>query len=261
LRIHYNRFYYHMLGGFVSITVIIPARMGSTRFPGKPLALIAGKTLIQRCCENASLARGVDRVVVATDSEKIAEEAESSSLEAIMTGPDFRTGSDRVAWVAEKLSLGPDDIVVNIQGDQPLCPPAMVEQAIRPLLDDPGLEMATLAVPLEPGEEGDPGKVKVVLDRSGNALYFSRSVIPCPRDEDAEPGYLKHLGIYAFRNSCLQAFGRLPTGILEETEKLEQLRALENGFRISVGITDLDSPSVDAPGDIERIERLLAGSK
>ncbi len=249
------------MGALMSVTVIIPARMGSTRFPGKPLALISGKTLIQRCCESAARAEGVDRVVVATDSKRIAAGARSGGLQAVLTEGEFRTGSDRVAKAATILGLDLDDIVVNIQGDQPLCPPSMVEEAIKPLFEEADLDLSTLAVTLEPGEESDPGKVKVVLDSVGNALYFSRAAIPHPRDRDAASLFLKHLGIYAFRNSSLQAFSLLPTGILEDIEKLEQLRALENGYRIKVAVTDLDSPSVDIPQDIELIERLLAGSE
>ncbi len=242
----------------MSITVIIPVRMESSRFPGKPLALIAGRTLIQRCCEQAARAKGVDRVVVATDSEKIAAEAGSCGLEAVMTAPEFRTGSDRVAWAAAGLNLEPEDIVVNIQGDQPLFPPAIVEDVVAPLLQDPELRMSTLAVPLKPGRETDPGKVKVVLDGSGYALYFSRAPIPFPRDENTRAEYLKHLGVYAFRNSFLQTFSLLPSGVLEEIEKLEQLRALENGYRIRVIRTEDDSPSVDTWEDIAAIEKLLA---
>ncbi len=244
----------------MSVTVIIPVRMGSSRFPGKPLALIAGRTLIQRCCQRAGQARGVDRVVVATDSDEVAQVAGSCGLEAVLTGPDFRTGSDRVAAAAERLGLRGRDIVVNIQGDQPFIPPAIVEETIRPLLEDPELAMSTVATPLKPGEENDPGKVKVVLDRRGNALYFSRAAIPFPRDEGNRPDYLKHLGVYAFRNSFLQIYAGLPTGTLEDLEKLEQLRALENGYAIRVALTREDSPSVDLPSDIEDLERLLAGS-
>ena len=202
----------------------------------------------------------MDRVVVATDSERIVEEARSQGLEHVLTGPEFRTGSDRVAWAAASLGLGPDDIVVNLQGDQPLIPPLVVEQAVGPLLEDPALELSTVAVALPPGQERDPGKVKVVLDRDGFALYFSRSVIPHPRDPGSRPVFLKHLGVYAFRNSFLQTYAGLPTGTLEDIEKLEQLRALENGHRIRVVQTESDSPAVDAPEDIETIERLLADS-
>ena len=243
----------------MSVTVIIPVRMESSRFPGKPLALIAGQTLIQRCCQRARQARGVDRVVVATDSDQVARAARSCGLEVVLTGPDFRTGSDRVAAAATKLGLGSDDIVVNIQGDQPLIPPTIVEETIKPLLDDPELLMSTVAMPMKPGEENDPGKVKVVLDTKGNALYFSRAAIPFPRDKGSRPDYLKHLGVYAYRNSFLQTYSRLPTGILEDLEKLEQLRALENGCTIRVALTREDSPSVDSPQDVADLERLLAG--
>lgn len=242
----------------MSITVFIPARMGSKRFPGKILAPIAGKPLIRRACETASRAAGVDRVVVATDEPEVIEAVEGLGLEAILTGPEHTCGTDRIAEAARNLGLGPEEIAVNFQGDQPLCPPTLIEDAVRPLLEEPELGMATVAIPLTDHQAPDPGKVKIALARNNDALYFSRSPIPHARDAGTHPGYLKHLGVYAFRMSFLQTFAALPKDGLETIEKLEQLRALEHGYPIRVSLTEVDSPSVDSPEDVAEVEAILA---
>jgi 3-deoxy-manno-octulosonate cytidylyltransferase (CMP-KDO synthetase) len=240
------------------VTVIIPARLGSSRFPDKPLAPIAGMSLIERACRTAGQARGVGRVAVATDAPEIARVVEAAGFAAVMTRAGHTTGSDRVAEAARRLGLGPAEIVVNLQGDQPLCPPSLIEAAVQPLRDDPALGLSTAAVPLSPAEAADPAKVKVVLDKDGFALYFSRSPLPYVRDPGTRVAFYKHLGVYAFRMAALQAFTGWPPGVLERAESLEQLRALENGLRIKVVITDHDSPAVDRPEDVALIEALLA---
>jgi len=242
----------------MALTVFIPARMGSRRFPGKPLAPLAGRPLIHWVCLSAQAARGVERVVVATDSAEIKAAVEAFGGQVVMTDPDHPSGSDRVAQAARKMNLGPEELVVNLQGDQPLCPPSLVEETCALLLDDPDLGLATAAVDLAPDEAGDPGRVKVVLGSAGQALYFSRAPIPFPRDQGTPVRFLKHLGVYAFRNSLLQAYARLPQGFLERVEKLEQLRALEHGLRIKVAVVKDDSPAVDSPQDLAAIEPLLA---
>lgn len=245
----------------MSLHVIIPARYGSTRFPGKPLVDIAGKPMIQRVMEQVSLAADVKTVAVATDDERIAKAVESFGGTVLMTPTVLRSGSDRVAAAAALLGLSDDELVVNVQGDQPLLPPEVIDLCARPLRQDPELPMATPVVAItRPEEVTDPNHVKVVMDTDHNALYFSRAPIPHPRDSD-EAVYYKHLGVYIFRKSFLDAFAALPTGHLEQVEKLEQLRMLEAGHRVRCLITDFDSPEVDRPQDARRVARLLAGEE
>jgi len=241
----------------MKVVVIIPARYGSTRFEGKPLALIAGRPMIRWVYEGARAAETVDRVIVATDDERIRDMVIGFGGAAIMTRPDHPSGTDRLAEAAERLGLAPEDVVVNVQGDQPAFDPALISAVVEPLLDDPGLEMSTPIIPTNDRQEiTNPNHVKVVFDGQGRALYFSRAPIPWPREGEGT-FYFKHIGIYGYRASFLRRFVALPPGRLETIEKLEQLRALEHGFRIKVVVTDLDSPEVDTPEDIAKVEAFL----
>ncbi len=241
----------------MALHVIIPARWGSSRFPGKPLVDIAGRPMIQHVMERVSRAQDVETVAVATDDERISEAVEAFGGRAIMTPSELRSGSDRVAAAASILGLGPEDLVANVQGDQPLLPHQVLEQCAAPLLAEPELAMSTPVVAITNQDEiGDPNHVKVVMDAQDNALYFSRLAVPFPRDGD-EATYYKHLGVYLFRGSFLQTFTNLPGGKLEDLEKLEQLRALEHGHRVRCVVTDFDSPEVDRPADAERVAALL----
>lgn len=240
------------------IVGLIPARYGSTRFPGKPLADLWGKPLIQHVFERASASPILERVVVATDDERILECVRGFGGEALMTSPEHTCGTERIAEAAGLLSLSDEDLVVNIQGDQPLLAPEVIEELVRPLLLSSEVSMATVAIPFEnPEELADPNRVKVVLDREGRALYFSRAPIPYFRPPGQAPLYLRHIGLYAYRKEFLDLFVKLPPGDLERTEKLEQLRALENGYPIAVTITRYDCPEVDTPEDLERIRALF----
>ena len=242
----------------MKIVAIIPARYGSKRFPGKPLARIAGKPMIQRVYEQASKTSKLDDVYVATDDKRIMVCVEDFGGKAIMTSPGHRSGTDRVHEAAKAIGLKPEDIVVNIQGDQPLFPPIVLDILIKPLEDDPSLHMSTLYYPVEGKEEAtNPNHVKVVMDRKGHALYFSRAAIPHYRESKARQPYAKHLGIYAYRMNFLSRYTSLPVGHLEEVEKLEQLRALENGFRIMVVQSPVDSVEVDVEADIIKVESML----
>lgn len=236
---------------------VIPARYGAQRFPGKPLALIAGQSLIQRVYERASQARALDKIVVATDDTRILEAVEAFGGDALLTSPDCATGTDRVAEVARQFEC---EVVVNIQGDEPLLRPEMIEQLVAGLEADAGCQMATLARRIEsPTVLTNPNVVKVVVAATGHALYFSRSVIPFvrdPRDQAAAEHY-KHLGIYAFRRAFLFEFVAWPQTLLEQLEKLEQLRALEHGVAIKVLITPHDSIGVDRPEDVKLVEEIL----
>jgi len=244
----------------MAIAVIIPSRYGSTRFDGKPLALICGKPMIQRVYEAANRAENIDHVAVATDDDRIAGTVRSFGGRAIMTGVENRSGTDRVGEAALKIGLFPDDIVVNIQGDQPLLDPRCIDQVVAPFLTDPSVVMSTLAYKItNPDEITNPKDVKVVMDVDGFALYFSRSPIPCGREADEMFDTYKHLGVYAYTLRFLEIFRAMPKGRLEHIERLEQLRVLEHGHRIKVVVTPYDSPEVDLPEDIPRIEGILKG--
>ena len=238
-----------------SVVAVIPARWGSTRFPGKALAEIAGSPMIAHVIRRATEAETVDHVLVATDDERIADAAQAAGAEPVMTGA-CPSGTDRVAEaVADRDQW---QIVVNIQGDEPLLSGANIDVLVRGLLEDPEVGMATLCRPLEPERVEDPNAVKVVRDQKGLAMYFSRSPIPHPRDEAAAATMWRlHLGIYGFRLETLRRFVAQPPSPLEQAEKLEQLRALENGIDILV----LDAPhpafGVDTPEDLERVETIM----
>ncbi len=226
---------------------IIPARYASTRLPGKPLLAETGKCLIQHVVESASAAERVEAVYVATDDERIAEAVRAFGGSAIMTRADHPTGTDRLAEAAGALDLADDDIVVNVQGDEPEIDPGDIDRLVA-LLIDSGAPMATLAAPLSPAEAENPNNVKVVLAADSTALYFSRSKIPFDRDGSRGDGLL-HLGIYAYRKRFLAEFVAMPPGELEQIEKLEQLRALQGGHRIAVAVVASSAPGIDTPED------------
>ncbi len=234
---------------------VIPARYGSTRFPGKPLALIAGKAMIQRACESTLLCPDIDEVIVATDDQRIADVVQSFGGKAFMTSPDHKTGTDRIAEVVRDI---PADLIINVQGDEPMMAHEVLSQLIRNMRET-GAEMGTAAVPFSVSGRSpdDPNAVKVVLDNRGFALYFSRSLIPHPRSGGQKVEALLHWGLYAYTREFLQQFVRWPQGQLERCEMLEQLRALENGARIWVLVTNHRSIGVDVPEDIAIVEKLL----
>ncbi|MGB6067383.1 MAG: 3-deoxy-manno-octulosonate cytidylyltransferase [Desulfomonilaceae bacterium] len=236
------------------IVGFIPARAQSTRFPGKPLVDIHGKPMIMRVVERALKSSLLETVYVATDSEEILRAVQEHGGSALLTSTKHQSGTDRIAQAASDVGLDAQDIAVNIQGDQPLFDPVMIEEVVQPLLEDNTIPMSTLIYKIVRQEEiTHPNAVKTVMDCEGFAIYFSRSTIPFFRDSILSPIYFKHHGIYAYRNDFLQIFARLPQGFLERAEHLEQLRALENGFRIKVVITAKDSIEVDTPEDLERV--------
>ncbi|MBL7133020.1 MAG: 3-deoxy-manno-octulosonate cytidylyltransferase [Phycisphaerae bacterium] len=231
----------------MSAIAIIPARYGSSRLPGKALLAETGKPLIQHCVESVRTARLIERIVVATDDQRIADAVAAFGGEAVMTGAECRTGTDRLAEAAGKLGLAGDDIVVNVQGDEPDMPGECVDRLVK-LLEGSTCPMATLATPLPADQAADPNKVKVVLGADGRAMYFSRSPIPFDRQR-AGVEYLWHLGIYAYRVDFLKRYTALDPTPAEQVEKLEQLRALESGFNIAVGVVDYDGHGIDTPED------------
>ncbi|WP_300668847.1 3-deoxy-manno-octulosonate cytidylyltransferase [Desulfoluna sp.] len=235
---------------------IIPARFASSRFPGKPLALIAGKPMFQRVYERASSCPAISRVVLATDDARIYKAAETVGVPVVMTATDHRSGTDRVLEAARALNAPDDAIIVNIQGDEPALAPEMLTELTAPFFRDPTVQVTTLATPITSEEAQNPNRVKVVIDKAHRALYFSRAPIPYPRDGRFD-AYLGHVGLYAFRMKTLEIFSTLPESTLETVEKLEQLRLLENGIGIHVGITHHHSIGVDHPDDICRVERLI----
>jgi 3-deoxy-manno-octulosonate cytidylyltransferase (CMP-KDO synthetase) len=242
----------------MKIAAIIPCRYGSKRFEGKPLAPILGKPMIQWVYEKAQQAAILTDVVVATDDERIYGCVEGFGGRVLMTASTHRSGSDRAAEAARMLDLSDDDIVINIQGDQPAFDPQSLSKVVSPLMDDLELVMTTLVYKIsDPIQIEDPNHVKCVFDKENFALYFSRSPIPFGRDSAMSFDIFKHLGIYAYRNHFLQRFASLPQGRLEAIEKLEQLRAIEHGYRIKVVEIRYDSKEVDSPEDIEKIEMIL----
>ena len=239
---------------------VIPARYASTRFPGKPLAVLGGKTVIQRVCEQAS--RVLPEAYVATDDERIFSAVEAFGGRAVMTSANHKSGTDRIQEAVEK--IGTDaDVIINIQGDEPFIQPAQIETLMH-LFDAPETQIGTLGKRFETIEGVEnPNSPKIVTDNRGFALYFSRSPIPYVRGIDrnlwleAYP-FLKHLGIYAYRREVLREVTQLPQGRLEKVESLEQLRWLENGYRIRVGLTDVETVGIDTPEDLQRAEEFLA---
>lgn len=242
------------------IVCIIPSRYGSSRFPGKPIADLCGKPMIQHVYERALRAEGVSIAAVATDDERIFAAVKTFGGSVLMTSPDRRSGTDRIAEAAEALGLDDNAIVVNIQGDQPLFEPVQVNEVAAPLLEDASIPMATLIYRIVREEEiVHSNAVKVVFDHEKFALYFSRATIPFVRDKDKKAVYFKHHGIYAYRRKFLRVFAGLPEGNLERLESLEQLRAIEYGYRIKVVETAYDSVEVDTPEELSRVSRLIRG--
>lgn len=235
---------------------VIPARFASSRFPGKSLAAIAGKSMLQHVWERASQARYLTRVVIATDDERIHKAARAFGAHAVMTRADHLSGTDRVA---EAASADHASVVLNIQGDEPLIDPAAIDAAALALLDDPEVPMASLMKRIEDRREtGDPNVVKVVTNLAGDAIYFSRAPIPFAREGTGV--HYKHLGLYVYRRDFLLAYSGLPVGPLERMERLEQLRAIENGYRIRMVETEYESVGVDTPEDLERVSALFEPS-
>ena len=238
------------------VTVIIPARWASTRFPGKPLVNLRGKPLVQHVWERASRAKRVGRVIIATDDMRVAEAAFDFGAEVALTSPKHPTGTDRLAEVAGKLKSAA--IILNVQGDEPDIAPSTIDRLVRALQDDPGLGMVTAANPVTSlADVQNPHVVKVVTDLAGRALYFSRSAIPHDRDGHHGIRYLRHQGIYGYRRKVLLAFVKWKPTPLEQAEKLEQLRALEHGIAIGVIVVRCGSVGVDVPGDVAKAERAL----
>jgi len=246
----------------VKIVAFIPARYQSTRFKGKPLALIAGRPMIQHVYQRSKGCPELDEVYVATDDLRIYECVNEFGGQAIMTDGSHMSGTDRIAEAAEKINLADRDIVVNIQGDQPIFQPSIISDLIRPLTEDPKIPMSTLMHKVKEDRKlHDTNNTKVVVDNNGYALYFSRLPIPFFRDQESNTTHYKHLGIYAYRKEYLLTFTSLSYGTLEEAEKLEQLRALEHGFKIRVVETTSDSIEVDTPQDIKIVEQRLSQLK
>ena len=240
---------------------VIPARFASTRFPGKALARIGSKPMLEHVFERASQARYLTSIIIATDDKRIEAAARAFGAPVRMTRADHASGTDRAAEVA---SADTAELIVNIQGDEPLIDPAAIDAAILPMVDDPSIPMGTLKKRIEdPREIGDPNVVKVVTDRTGNAIYFSRSTIPYVRDGDSQApqtAHYKHIGLYVYRRDFLLGYSNMPVGPLERAERLEQLRALENGYQIRVVETEYESLGVDTPADLERVSRLFEAS-
>ncbi len=240
--------------------VIIPARYGSSRLPGKPLKIIDDKPMIQHVFERVSKAKGLDGVYVATDDNRIKEAVEAFGGQVVMTPPEAESGTDRIAEAAKTLKLHDDDLIVNVQGDQPLIHTQSIEDVIYPFKSGEykgKFEMSTLSFKIvNQAEITSPKDVKLVTDVNGMALYFSRATIPYGRDYWDHDSF-KHLGVYAYTKRFVDQFNALPMSKLEDIEKLEQLRALENAMPIKVVETKYDSPEVDLPGDIEIMEALL----
>lgn len=235
---------------------VIPARQSSKRLPQKLLADIEGKPLIYYTWRQARKARLLDRVVVATDSKVIANVVREFGGDVIMTSARIKTGSDRVAVATRKFRSFHPSIVVNIQGDEPLMPPRAIDGAVRALLDDRQAVMSTIATPFEHDRDIDnPNFVKVILDSEGDALYFSRSRIPYPRE--AQKHYLKHLGLYAYRREFLSKYVRMVPTPLEKAEKLEQLRVLENGYKIKVAVGRYKTYEINTPADLREVIKII----
>jgi len=249
------------------VTAILPARYASTRFPGKPLAEILGKPMIQHVYDRVSRARSVDRVLVATDDARIVDCVKGFGGEVVLTRADHPTGTDRLAEVAAGIDT---ELIVNVQGDEPLIHPDMIDEAVMPLLKDPQIEMGTLASLVDDSEDFfSPNVVKVVRDLAGFALYFSRAPIPWPRDLSREQvaeqiaalRVWRHIGLYVYRRQLLLDYPSWPKTPLESLENLEQLRALERGVRLYVAATAHGCHGVDTPADLKRVENMMLAEK
>ncbi len=241
---------------------IVPARYGSTRLPAKVLADIAGKPMIQLVYERAQQSPSLDRLIVATDDDRIYDRVKGFGGEALKTSPAHLSGTDRVAEAAQMIGAKGSDLIVNIQSDQPLFEPGMIDEIVGPFRNDKNLQMGALVHPIRTSEElTNPSVVKVVFDKKGFALYFSRSPLPYVISSSSAGRYYKHIGPYAYRMGFLLKFTRMDRGDLERSESLEQLRALEHGYRIKVVETKFDSQEVDTLEDLEKVRGLISGSK
>ena len=241
----------------MKIACIIPSRYASTRLPGKPLRMIAGQTLIHRVYNRAILAKSPDIVVVATDHRDIAEEVENFGGRVVMTAVNHPTGTDRLAEVAEQLT--DYDIIVNVQGDEPFIDPNVIDRLAKMLIEHENLDMVTAAAPLKKEEYQDASAVKVVVNQKGEALYFSRALIPYPREDFAMPP-LKHIGVYAYRRSFLLTYAKTEQTPLEKTESLEQLRALETGHKIGVIRIETEDIGIDTEEDLKKANEFFKRS-
>lgn len=237
---------------------VIPARYASTRLPGKPLKLIAGKPMIERVYEQAKKAKTLCDVIVATDDIRVFDAVKNFGGKAAMTRTDHKSGTDRLAEVAQNYQDA--DIVINVQGDEPMIPPEIIDALVNVFLDNKDLQMATMKCPMQEEEYNDPAAVKVVTDLNGYALYFTRSLAPYPRNKENLKVY-KHVGIYAYRRDFLLKFAKLQQTPLELTESLEQLRALENGIKIKVLESDFRGVGVDTPEDLIKVNEIFAKMK
>jgi len=231
---------------------VIPARYGSTRFPGKALAEIDGVPMIVRVVEQVKKTKEIDRVITATDDLRIKKAVEAAGGEAVITSSEHRSGTDRIAEAAENLTA---DLIVNVQGDEPLIKSEMIASALAPFLKEEDLQMSTLKIKMNRNEAENPDIVKVICDKNDNALYFSRSPIPYPRDEEVD--YFQHVGLYVYRRDFLLKYSKMEASPLEKAESLEQLRALENGYRIKVIEIEGKLIGVDRKEDIKKVEAVL----
>jgi 3-deoxy-manno-octulosonate cytidylyltransferase (CMP-KDO synthetase) len=238
------------------VALVIPARFGSTRLPGKPLADLLGKPMVQWVYEKAMQVLSASSVVVATDNQKIVDAVNIFGGRVVLTSPNHPSGTDRLVEVMGQVDA---DIYINLQGDEPLVRPEDVEQLAQGMLADPSIDVGTLYHPIKDDEAQNPNAVKVVLGQQGNALYFSRSPIPYPRDGDQHPGFKKHVGVYAYRKRILEQYAILPASALEQTEQLEQLRLLSAGLRIRAFEVAPTGPGVDTPECLEKVRAILAG--
>jgi 3-deoxy-manno-octulosonate cytidylyltransferase (CMP-KDO synthetase) len=237
----------------VRVLGVIPARLNSTRLPRKVLRTICGKPMVQHVYERAWLCRTLDQLVVATDADEVADVCRRAGIPVEMTSPHHASGSDRLFEVMGRRDA---EIVVNIQGDEPLLEPGHVDSLLRPF-DEPHVQVSTLRIAMTAAEAQNPNAVKVVCDATGRALYFSRSVIPYDRDAKGDVRYFKHLGFYAYRRDALELFHRLPPSRLEQAERLEQLRFLENGVSIHVADAPAATVGVDTEDDLRRVEEIV----
>jgi len=238
----------------MTVKAIIPARYSSSRLPGKPLKDICGKTMVQRVYEQVKKVSLVDKVIVATDDQRIFNKVKSFKGNVIMTSKDHKTGTDRLAEVAAKIET---DIIVNVQGDEPLINPSVIKSAIEPLLSDDSLKMSTLKHLIKDEEEiSNPNVVKVITDKNKNAIYFSRSKIPYARNSQ-KFNYYKHIGLYVYRRKFLLRFAKMESTTYEVQESLEQLRVIENGYKIKVIETEYDSIGVDTEEDLDKVRNIL----
>jgi len=240
----------------MKVLCVIPARYASTRLPGKPLKLIAGKTMIERVYRAAKKAKRPGAVIVATDDNRIYDAVKKFGGDVMMTRADHQSGTDRLAEVAEQF---PDiDVIVNVQGDEPMLPAEIIDRLADAFNEDTDLAMATMKVKMRENEYDDPSAVKVVTDLNGYAIYFSRSLIPYPRKDDGTLKIFKHVGVYAYRRDFLLRYAKMERSPLEKAESLEQLRALENGYRIKVLESDFQGVGVDTQEDLEAVNKIFA---